>query len=108
MTKHTHPHILTLKDQLNAGEVSRRQFLRTATLLGLSASAAYVAIGEADPLTSFARADELPKITSEPEILFPNLVSPKKSKMRGSGYESVDDVQILPSKKGQYRRKDQD
>lgn len=54
------------------------------------------------------RADELPKITSEPEILFPNLVSPKKSKMRGSGYESVDDVQILPSKKGQYRRKDQD
>ena len=61
MTKHTHPHILTLKDQLNAGEVSRRQFLRTATLLGLSASAAYVAIGEADPLASFARADELPK-----------------------------------------------
>ena len=61
MTKHTHPHIPTLKDQLDAGQVSRRQFLRTATLLGLSATAAYVAIGEADPLISSAQAAELPK-----------------------------------------------
>jgi len=50
-----------LKDQLDAGQVSRRQFLRTATLLGLSATAAYVAIGEADPLISSAQAAELPK-----------------------------------------------
>ncbi len=61
MTKQTHPHIPTLKDQLDAGQVSRRQFLRTATLLGLSATAAYVAIGETDPLISSAQAAELPK-----------------------------------------------
>lgn len=47
-----------------------------------------------------------PKITSEPEILPWNLVRPRKSKTRGNGGESVDDVQILPSKRGQYRRKD--
>lgn len=40
-----HPHIATLKDQLCAGKIDRREFLRTATLLGLSAGAAYAMAG---------------------------------------------------------------
>jgi peptide/nickel transport system substrate-binding protein len=36
-----HPHIPTLKQQLAARLIDRREFLRTATLLGLSAGAAY-------------------------------------------------------------------
>ncbi|MBT6406950.1 MAG: ABC transporter substrate-binding protein [Rhodospirillaceae bacterium] len=36
-----HPYISTLKEQFLKGDVDRREFLRTATLLGLSASAAY-------------------------------------------------------------------
>ena len=36
-----HPYLPTLVDQLRAGKVERREFLRTSTLLGLSATAAY-------------------------------------------------------------------
>ena len=36
-----HPYVPELKDQFIKGEVSRREFLRTSTLLGLSATAAY-------------------------------------------------------------------
>ena len=40
-----HPYIPTLVDQLRAGKVERREFLRTSTLLGLSATAAYALAG---------------------------------------------------------------
>ncbi len=40
-----HPYIPELKNQFLKGEIDRRDFLRTATLLGLSASAAYAFVG---------------------------------------------------------------
>ncbi len=49
-----HPYIPELKDQLDRGRIDRREFLRTATLLGLSATAAYAMAGQ--PLVSTARA----------------------------------------------------
>ena len=36
-----HPYIPKLKTQLAEGRIGRREFLRTSTLLGLSATAAY-------------------------------------------------------------------
>jgi peptide/nickel transport system substrate-binding protein len=57
-----HPYIPTLVEDLNSGAVSRRQFLRTATLLGLSAVAAYKLSGAPNPLIEDAQAaDALPK-----------------------------------------------
>jgi peptide/nickel transport system substrate-binding protein len=41
-----HPAIPALTRQLKAGKLDRREFLRSATLLGLSAVAAYAAVGE--------------------------------------------------------------
>jgi peptide/nickel transport system substrate-binding protein len=41
-----HPHIPTLKRQLAEREIDRREFLRAATLLGMSAGAAYAFVGE--------------------------------------------------------------
>ncbi len=41
-----HSYIPTLKRQLAEGKIDRREFLRTATLLGLSASAAYAFVGK--------------------------------------------------------------
>jgi peptide/nickel transport system substrate-binding protein len=52
MTKN--PHIDTLKRQLSEGQIGRREFLRMATLLGLSATAAYAFVGE--PFGAPARA----------------------------------------------------
>jgi peptide/nickel transport system substrate-binding protein len=43
--KKTHPYIPTLEAQLVEGRIDRREFLRTATLLGLSATAAYGFVG---------------------------------------------------------------
>ncbi|TIP23505.1 MAG: twin-arginine translocation signal domain-containing protein, partial [Mesorhizobium sp.] len=60
MDKTSHPYIPTLLDQLNEGEISRRDFLRKSTLLGLSAGAAYSMAGIIDPATQ-ARAGDLPK-----------------------------------------------
>jgi peptide/nickel transport system substrate-binding protein len=40
-----HPHIPELCEQLRKGEIPRREFLRTACLLGLSAGAAYAVAG---------------------------------------------------------------
>ncbi|RUV89919.1 ABC transporter substrate-binding protein [Mesorhizobium sp. M1A.F.Ca.IN.020.32.1.1] len=60
MDKTSHPYIPTLLDQLNEGEISRRDFLRKSTLLGLSAGAAYAMAGIIDPATQ-ARAGDLPK-----------------------------------------------
>jgi len=41
-----HSYIKTLKEQFAEGRIPRREFLRTATLLGLSAGAAYAFVGE--------------------------------------------------------------
>ncbi len=40
-----HPYVPELQNQLRKGEIDRREFLRTATLLGVSASAAYAMAG---------------------------------------------------------------
>lgn len=45
---------------MNEGAISRRDFLRRSTLLGLSATAAYAMAGMVDPSTS-AKAENLPK-----------------------------------------------
>lgn len=54
-----HAYIATLKAQLAGGKLDRREFLRSATLLGLSAGAAYAFAGLAAPTE--AAAAELPK-----------------------------------------------
>ena len=60
MDKQAHPYIPTLLEQLDQGQISRRDFLRRSTLLGLSAGAAYAMAGLPDP--SFqARAQDMPK-----------------------------------------------
>ena len=41
-----HPAIPTLARQFKTGKIDRREFLRSATLLGLSAAAAYAVVGE--------------------------------------------------------------
>ncbi len=57
-----HPHIPVLVEELKTGAISRRHFLRTATLLGLSAVAAYTLSGVANPFIDEAEAaDALPK-----------------------------------------------
>jgi len=43
--KRVHPYVPELCEQLRKGEVDRRDFLRTATLLGVSAGAAYAMAG---------------------------------------------------------------
>jgi peptide/nickel transport system substrate-binding protein len=45
-----HPYVSTLVKQLKDAEVPRREFLRTASLLGVSASAAYLLAGLANPV----------------------------------------------------------
>ncbi len=45
----SHPHIPTLFDDLDRGRIHRREFLRTATLLGMAATAAYAAAGLPEP-----------------------------------------------------------
>ena len=44
--KYEHSYIPTLKKNFAEGKVDRREFLRTSTLLGLSAGAAYVFVGK--------------------------------------------------------------
>jgi peptide/nickel transport system substrate-binding protein len=59
-----HPFLPTLFRQLEAGKLSRREFLRTATLLGLSAGAAYAVAGKITGGTLLGReaqAADLPK-----------------------------------------------
>ncbi len=45
MARDTHPYIPELKARLKTGLIDRREFLRTATLLGLSAASAYAFAG---------------------------------------------------------------
>jgi len=57
-----HPYIPELKEQLRQGRVDRREFLRTITLLGVSAGAAYAMAGQilGQGLTAPARAQGKP------------------------------------------------
>src|SRR5882724_5803105 len=54
--KRVHGALPELVEQMRAGAVDRREFLRTATLLGLSASAAYALAGMEDPAGKPAEA----------------------------------------------------
>ena len=45
-TKYPHPYIPELVEDLRKKKVDRREFLRTSTLLGLSATAAYGIVGQ--------------------------------------------------------------
>lgn len=53
----THPYLNTLLGQFRSDRINRREFLRTATLLGLSAGSAYAMAGIVDPTQ--ANADEM-------------------------------------------------
>jgi peptide/nickel transport system substrate-binding protein len=57
----SHSHLDTLKADLAGGQISRRDFVRYAALLGMSASAAYASVGLVPGLAPFARAAEMPK-----------------------------------------------
>jgi len=63
--KRQHAYIPELKDLLRRGEVDRREFLRTATLLGVSAGSAYAmaaaVTGQPIPRIKQAMAQETPK-----------------------------------------------
>lgn len=59
-----HPYIPELKDRLRKGQIGRREFLRTAALLGVSAGAAYAMTGILDgdgPVPRARAQDETPK-----------------------------------------------
>ena len=58
-----HPYIPTLKRQLADGQLDRREFLRTATLLGMSAGAAYAFAGKVtgEGLVPAAQAQTMPR-----------------------------------------------
>jgi len=49
--KKIHGALPGLVDQLKEGKLDRREFLRTSTLLGLSASAAYALAGLSEPVS---------------------------------------------------------
>ncbi|MFQ5773590.1 MAG: ABC transporter substrate-binding protein [Kiloniellaceae bacterium] len=61
--KRIHPYVPELCEQLRKGEVDRREFLRTVTLLGVSAGAAYAMAGKilGQEITPKAVAAETPK-----------------------------------------------
>ena len=58
-----HPGIARLRDRLAEGKIDRREFLRTATLLGMSLPAAYAVAGRITgaAIAPAARAQDLPK-----------------------------------------------
>ena len=61
--RRTHPEVPELGEKLRKGEISRRDFVRTASLLGMSASAAYALAGKLSgkPFVSQALAQDTPK-----------------------------------------------
>jgi peptide/nickel transport system substrate-binding protein len=58
-----YPYIPELREQLRTGDIDRREFLRTATLLGVAAPAAYAMASKitGEPLVRPAAAAETPK-----------------------------------------------
>ena len=57
----SHSHLDTLKADLAGGRISRREFVRYAVLLGMSAGAAYASVGLVPGLAPLVRAAEMPK-----------------------------------------------
>lgn len=57
----SHSHLDTLKADLAGGRISRREFVRYAALLGMSAGAAYATVGLLPGLAPLVRAAEMPK-----------------------------------------------
>lgn len=57
-TRPLHPYVPELYEQFRTGHLDRREFLRTVTLLGLTASAAYAMVGRLTgrPIVPRARA----------------------------------------------------
>ena len=51
-----HPYVPTLVNQVKTGRLDRREFMRTATLLGLSATVSYGCLGLEDPFSKPAAA----------------------------------------------------
>jgi peptide/nickel transport system substrate-binding protein len=60
LEKYPHPYIPTLINEMTDGAISRRDFLRKSTLLGLSAAAAYSVAGMVDP-SRLLKAADMPK-----------------------------------------------
>jgi peptide/nickel transport system substrate-binding protein len=60
LSDNRHSYIPTLLEELTRGEIGRRDFLRKATLLGVSAAAAYSMAGVPDPARAAPAAD-MPK-----------------------------------------------
>ncbi len=56
-----HPYVPEALHLLRRGRMSRREFLRTVTLLGVSAGAAYALAGGVDPLVRRAHGAETPR-----------------------------------------------
>ena len=62
-TQRQHRLVSTLKDDFAAGRIDRREFLRSATLLGLSVGAAYGFVSHVtgESVIQAARADDMPR-----------------------------------------------
>ncbi len=61
--KYSHPYIPELAEELRKENITRREFIRTATLLGVSAGAAYALASKitGEPLVKQSQAAETPK-----------------------------------------------
>ena len=66
MTECDHKLIPQLEDQLRSGKMDRREFIRFAALLGVSATAAYAMAGD----VSSAYADTMPFPPADPNAKF--------------------------------------
>ena len=68
--KSTHPAVPELAEKLRSEEIDRREFLRTATLLGVSAGAAYAIAGEVTGMgaTGTAHAADEPVMGGELKV----------------------------------------
>jgi len=61
-TRPLHPYVPELQEQLRTGNLDRREFLRTVTLLGVTASAAYAMVGRLTGQTLVPRASAAGKM----------------------------------------------
>jgi peptide/nickel transport system substrate-binding protein len=71
-----HPYIPNLVGQVRSGKLDRREFLWTATLLGLSAGSAYGVLGLADPFAGRAHAAPKPGSVYRVAMRIPALENP--------------------------------
>jgi peptide/nickel transport system substrate-binding protein len=85
----THPALPLAYQQLEQGRISRRDFLRVSTLLGLSAGVAYAAAACGSPQTAEAPATEAP-----PEEA-PATEEPKSTIVRGGTFSRAMELQQI-------------